>query len=168
MTSLDRKKLASTKSKCLASPSKKRSTNILVTLSSKVETFLSREDNSRMMPGIKDGKGLTQNMALNDYMKNLYLKFLAENPELKVSAGTFSKLRPSFIRLWNFLSKSTCLCTKHQNFALKCKCLQNYKVSTVVKPDSFYSITRRPRSRGNFGKDSRRKYQVPTMEKSQN
>ena len=137
MTSLDRKKLASTKSKCLASPSKKRSTNILVTLSSKVETFPSREDTSRMMPGKKGAKGLTQNRVLNDYMKNVHLKFLAENAELKVSAGTFSKLRPSFIRLCNFLSKSTCLCTKHKNSPLKCKCLQNYKVSTVVNPDSF-------------------------------
>ena len=53
MTSLDRKKLASTKSKCLASPSKKRSTNILVTVSSKVETLLSKEDSSRIMPGKK-------------------------------------------------------------------------------------------------------------------
>ena len=80
---------------------------------------------------------MTQNRVLSDYMKNLHLKLLAEHSELKVSVGTFSKLRSSFIRLCNFLSKSTCLCTKYQNFTLKWKCLQNYKVSTVVNLDSF-------------------------------
>ena len=112
-------------------------TNIMVQLASKVASFLSRDDNSRKMPGKKDGQGQIQNRVLNDYRKNLHLKFLVENPEIKVSTGTFSKLRPSSIKLCNFLSKNTCLCTKHQNFALKCKCLQSYKVTTVINPDSF-------------------------------
>ena len=123
MTNLDRKKLSLNNTKHLSTLLKKCSTNIMVQLASKVASFLSRDDNSRMMPGKKDGWGQIQNRVLNDYMKNLHLKFLAENPEIKVSTGTFSKLRPSSIRLGNFLSKNTCLCTKHQNFALKCKCL---------------------------------------------
>ena len=109
----------------------------MVQLASKVASFLSRDDNSRKIPGKKDGRGQIQNRVLNDYRKNLHLKFLAENPEIKVSTVTFSKLRPSSIKLCNFLSKNTCLCTKHQNFALKCKCLQSYKVTTVINPDSF-------------------------------
>ena len=137
MTNLDRKKLSLNNTKHLSTLLKKCSTNIMVQLASKVASFLSRDDNSRMMPGKKDGLGQIQNRVLNDYMKNLHLKFLAENPKIKVSTGTFSKLRPLSIRLGNFLSKNTCLCTKHQNFALKCKCLQSYKVTTIINPDSF-------------------------------
>ena len=36
-----------------------------------------------------------------------------------------------------FLSQNTCLCSKHQNFALKCKCLQNLEVCSITNPDSF-------------------------------
>ena len=70
-------------------------------------------------------------------MKNLHLTFLTEFPEIKVSAAIFSKLRPGHVRLCNFLSKNTCLCSTHQNFALKCKCLQNLKVCSSTNPDSF-------------------------------
>lgn len=137
MTGLNRKRLGMGFSKTMTIPMRKRSTNIRDALAKKVDFFLSRDDNSRMLPGKKDGKGIVQRRVLNDYMKNLHLKFLAEFPEIKVSAGIFSKLRPQHIRLCNFLSKSTCLCSKHQNFALKCKCLQNLKVCNITNPDSF-------------------------------
>ena len=137
MTNLDRKKLSLNNTKHLCTPLKKRPTNVMVQLASKVASFLSRDNNSRMTPGKKDGRGQIQNRVLINYMKNLHLKFLAENPEIKVSTGTFPKLRPSSIRLCNFLSKNTCPCTKHQNFALKCKRLQSYKVTTVINLDSF-------------------------------
>ena len=71
-------------------------------------------------------------------MKNFHLKFLAEFPEIKVSAGIFSKLKPGRVRLYNFfLYKNTCLCSKHQTFAFKCKCLQNLEVCSVKNTDSF-------------------------------
>ena len=129
---LDRKKLPLNDTKHLSTSLKKRSTNIMVQLASKAALFLSRDDNSRMLAGKKDGLGQIQNRVLNNYMKNLHLKFLAENPGIEVSTGTFSKLQPC-----NFLSKNTCLCIKHPNFALKCKCWQSYKVATIINMDSF-------------------------------
>ena len=111
LTNLDRKKLSLNNTKHLSTPLKKRSTNVMVQLANKVASFLSPDDSSRMMPGKKDGPGQIQNRVLNNYMKNLHLKFLAKNPEIKVSTGTSSKLQPSSIRLCNFLSKNTCLCS---------------------------------------------------------
>ena len=70
-------------------------------------------------------------------MKNLHLKFLAGFPEIKVSAGIFSKLRPGHVRLCNFFIKKHMFMQQHQNFALKCKCLQNLKVCSITNPDSF-------------------------------
>ena len=127
MTGLNRKRLEMGHSKLMNMHKRKRSTNIRDALANKLEVFLSRDDNSRMLPGKKDGKEIVRKRVLNDYIKNLHLKFLAEFPEIKVSAGIESKLRPGHISLCNFLSKNKCLCSKHQNLALKCKCLQNLK-----------------------------------------
>ena len=137
MTGFDRKNIGEGCSKSMTIPPKKRSTNLRDVFADKADQFLCSDDNSRMLPGKKDGKGLIQRRALYDYMKNLHLKFMAEFPEIKLSAGTFSKLRPANVRLCNFLSKKTCLCSKYQNFALKCKCLQSLKVCNITNPDSF-------------------------------
>ena len=55
MTNLDRKKLSLKNTKHLSTLLKKHSTNIMVQLASKVASFLSRDNNSRMMPGEKMG-----------------------------------------------------------------------------------------------------------------
>ena len=70
---------------------RKRSTNIRDALADKVEVFLSRaqDGNSGMLPGKKDGKGIGQIWVLNDYMKNLQLKFLVEFLEIKVPQESF-------------------------------------------------------------------------------
>ena len=57
MTNLARKKLSLNNTKHLTTLLKKRSTNIIVQLASKVASFLSCDDNSRMMPGKKHGGG---------------------------------------------------------------------------------------------------------------
>ena len=105
MTGLNRKRFGMGHLKLMNMPKRKRSTNIRYALANKVEVFLSRDDNSRMLSGKKNGKGIVQKRVLNDYMKNLHLKFL----EIKISAGIISKLRPGYVRLSNFLSTNTCL-----------------------------------------------------------
>lgn len=83
-----------------------------------VKVFLKRDDNSRMMPGKNDAKksgGVkVQKRVLCDYLYNLHDKFLAENPNEKISCATFSRLRPNHIILAAFTSRNTCLCQHHQ------------------------------------------------------
>ena len=57
MTGLNRKRLGMGHSK-LMNMKRKRSTNIQDALANKVKVFLSRDDNPRMLPGKKDGKGI--------------------------------------------------------------------------------------------------------------
>ena len=116
---------------------------IYKTLKTTVQTFLEREDNSRQLPGKQDAvkvageKEKAQKFVLNDYMYNLFLKFKAENPTMKISLSTFCRLRPKQISLVNFAARVTCLCTKHQNFALKLKCLKLLGVNSETSPDKF-------------------------------
>ena len=112
----------------------------------KVVTFLGREDNARTNPGkrdcVKTEKSKVQTKTLLDYMHNLHVKFSAENPNIKISLSTFCKLRPQNILLTSYLSKSNCLCQKHQNCALKLKALRKVLDGTVhvtYNPDTMIS-----------------------------
>ena len=110
-----------------------------------VLNFLLRDDNSRANPGKTDkrkycGK-VIQTKTLTDYLKNLHQKYLSENPETKISLASFCRIRPSYIRPTAFISRSSCLCTRHQNMAL---CLQALKRSAVgvtlpSNPEEFVS-----------------------------
>ena len=105
------------------------------------------DDNSRMMPGKKDfktvrrkegpGKEKKQKIILNDYMKNLHEKYLAEFPERKISLAMFCRFRPAYLLLVNFASQNVCLCSRHQNLALKLKALKSIQVAGLTNPDSF-------------------------------
>lgn len=112
-------------------------------LCKEVKMFLEREDNSRQLPGKADAvKGEIKNQkvqkfVLNDYMHNLHLKFMAENPNHKMCLATFCNLRPKHVSLVNFNSRSTCLCTKHQNFTLKLQSLKKLGVNSEISPDKF-------------------------------
>lgn len=102
---------------------------------------LEREDNSTTLPGKKyfkksDGK-IKQKRILTDYLHNLHEKFLLENPALKVSQSVFYKMKPEHILYANFSSRKTCLCTKHQNVALKIRCLRKYGIQAPTNPDVF-------------------------------
>ena len=79
-------------------------------MESTVIKFLEREDNSRMMPGKQDYKVIrktdqegnvhrekVQKGILNDYMKNLLEKFLAEYPYQRLSRGLFCAMRPEHL-----------------------------------------------------------------------
>lgn len=107
----------------------------------KVIDFLEREDNCRVQPGkndaVKCDEGKKQTRVLTDYLENLYDKFCSENIDLNISFSTFKRIRPRYILRTTFLSRSTCLCTKHQNFAFKLKMLKNEGIVTTMNPDEF-------------------------------
>ena len=94
-----------------------------------------------MMPGKADYKkheGVKiQKTYLNGYFDNLYAKFKAENPEIKISRWLFCKLRSSYILMTSFTSRNTCLCQPHQNVALKLRCLKAIGIKVHTSPDAF-------------------------------
>ncbi|KAL3877297.1 hypothetical protein ACJMK2_035027 [Sinanodonta woodiana] len=46
-------------------------------------------------------------------------------------------MKPMHILFANFSLRKTCLCTKHQNIALKIRCLRGYGMQTTKNPDMF-------------------------------
>ena len=107
----------------------------------KIIQFLEREDNSRTQPGKKDAKKVgsnkTQSYVLTDYLSNLYAKFKSENPGMNISFTTFTRTRPKYILTASFISRHTCLCTKHQNAALTAKALRRYGIIVPVNPEEM-------------------------------
>ncbi|WAR01738.1 hypothetical protein MAR_008296 [Mya arenaria] len=99
-----------------------------------VSAFYVRDDVSRCMPGKRDATKVlgqkVQTRILNDCLHNLLEKFLSENPNSK-----FCRLRPKNIKLTSLLSRNTCLCTSHQNMALKLKCLRNMGIDISPNPE---------------------------------
>ena len=100
---------------------------VKASLRRKVKEFLERDDNSRMCPGKRDCKKLgavkVQTKVLHHYMHELYRKFCAEYGKI-MSKATFYRLRPKNLLLASNLCRKTCLCTKHQNMALKLNALR--------------------------------------------
>ncbi|KAL7370849.1 hypothetical protein ABVT39_012719 [Epinephelus coioides] len=88
-------------------------------LESKVKTFFTRDDVSRMTTGKKQTmtkkKIKMQKRFLVDTMKNLHRKFLAENNTSHISYASFCRLRPFWV-VHPFLSdRDTCQCRLHEN-----------------------------------------------------
>ncbi|KAK3102947.1 hypothetical protein FSP39_015174 [Pinctada imbricata] len=106
-----------------------------------VQEFLERDDNSRCQPGKADSKisenERKQTRVLTDYMGNLYEKFAAENPTVKLSKATFCRMRPNHVLITRFISRSTCLCTKHQNMALLLRALRKGGVPVSANPEAY-------------------------------
>ena len=104
--------------------------------------FLERDDNCCTLPGKADtvGKGneKLQKKVLTDYMKNLHIKFLSENPNVHISMATFYCACPRHLVLANFVSRLSCLCQRHQNMALKLKSLN---IINTINPDQFVRDT---------------------------
>lgn len=78
-----------------------------------------------------------QRRTLNDYLSSLYLKLMAEKPELKVSFATFAKMRPAHYVLVNFIKGRSYLCTKNKNMPLRLKMLKTYNKLITSHPDNF-------------------------------
>ena len=81
-----------------------------------------------------------QKRILNDYLKNLHLNFLSEEPHIRISLASFCRLRPLHIMRVNFTSRNTCLCRKHQNMALKLKAVKSAGVQVSTNPDTFVRL----------------------------
>lgn len=139
ITGISRRKLVGHK-KLAEIRKRRRNEEINNAINRDVKEFLERDDNSRQLPGkndaVKVGKSKVQKRVLNDYMFNLYDKYQAEST-YKISLSTFYRKKPASIAYVNFSTRSVCLCQKHQNFALKLKCLKNYKINSVTSPDKF-------------------------------
>ena len=138
-TYLDRRKFINRK-KSFEIRKRSRNTAISRQITNTIREYLEREDNSRLLPGkadaVKVGSSKVQKRVLNDYMYNLHAKFQAEST-VKVSHATFCRRKPISIAHVTFSTRSVCLCQKHQNFALKLRCLKNYKITS---PDKFMDI----------------------------
>ncbi|MES9879633.1 MAG: hypothetical protein ABW185_01985 [Sedimenticola sp.] len=120
---------------------KKRRIRVIAKEKDTVIKFLEREDNSRMQPGKRDttqDDGVKcQTLVLTDYLGNLHQKYCSENPESRISLATFCRIRPKYIQLTGHLTRSVCLCTKHQNFALKLQAMKQVGLVNTVNPDKF-------------------------------
>ena len=81
-----------------------------------------------------------QKHILNDYLKNLHLKFLSEEPDIRISLASFCRLHPLHIMPVNLTSRNTCLCRKHQNMALKLKAVKSAGVQVSTNPDTFVRL----------------------------
>ena len=95
----------------------------------KVIEFMERDDNSRNMPGkadcVKSIAGeRSQKRILTDYLSTLYQKLVSENPGMKLSFTSFCRIRPKHVLLMSFITRDTCLCTKHQNMSLTLKAVK--------------------------------------------
>lgn len=142
-TGNDRRKMGRSSSKILNFPSSKRGFDPAVHKS--VLEFYSRDDISTALPGKRDCKKVKksqiQKRSLNDYLSNLYHKLKSEQPNLKVSFASFAKMRPKHFILANFVNRRSCLCTKHQNLALKLKMLKTLQKTVQTNPDTFIKQT---------------------------
>lgn len=136
-TGISRKTLSKTKSKKVFPDRRIRAVK---QLQLDIENFLSREDNSRTQPGKADAVKVSngekkQTMILTNYLSDLHQKFIAENPNVKLSLATFCRLRPRNILPARFISRSSCLCIKHQNMSLKCQTLKKYSIVSSENPE---------------------------------
>lgn len=121
-TGLDRNYLSKLTNKVIKENKRMRMSKEAGRYKEKIQEFYERSDNSTTLPNKKDvkTKGNTEvfKKILNDYIDNLFEKFLLENPSIKVSRATFFRCRPEHVLPVAFTTKRSCLCIKHQNVAL--------------------------------------------------
>ena len=111
-----------------------------------VINFYNRDDVSIALPGkrnaikIKQVKPRIQKRVLNNYLSNLHQKSVYEHTNMSCSLASFARMRPKNFVLANFANRRTCLCTQHQNDALKLKMLRKYTgIPTNPKAFIIYS-----------------------------
>ncbi|KAL3880910.1 hypothetical protein ACJMK2_033114 [Sinanodonta woodiana] len=123
-TGMSRRVLKSANSKGLTAVSRRRRVLERERIKKRVISFMERDDVSVNMPGKNDCTKVEtgerkQTRVLTDYLSNLFEKFCAENRYMKVSKSVFCRLRPTHILLTKLKTRNTCLCSRHQNFAMK-------------------------------------------------
>ena len=87
---ISRQRIAKTTVKSIDMKRKRRSDGVSDVVKSAVLSFFKRDDNSRAIPVKNDAKKVAtgvkkQKRISNDYLKNLHLKFLSEEPNMKTS-----------------------------------------------------------------------------------
>lgn len=111
---INRRRLAGATDKILKISRKKRSLKEQGRYKDMVINFMERCDNTVVHPNKQEVKyvdgSLKAKRVLTDYIDNLYDKFRAENPEVKISRATFFRCRPSYILPVQFTAKRSCLC----------------------------------------------------------
>lgn len=142
-TGLGRRALSSARSKSLDYQTEMRRRSVH-RYQEAVISFMERDDNSRNLPGKADkvkisDKSTQQKRVFTDYLANLHQKFLAENPTAQLSLTSFQRIRPKYILNTSFISRSSCLCTKHQNMALILKSLHRKGLDVPKNPEEFVS-----------------------------
>ncbi|XP_048256959.1 uncharacterized protein LOC125382708 [Haliotis rufescens] len=141
-TGLSRRSLSRTTSKVIEIRGRARLTLVREQIKRLIVSFMERDDISVCMPGKADSKSLNgvkhQTRIMNDYLSEVYAKFKIENQNMKLSFASFCRLRPRYILLTSHISRNTCLCNKHQNMAMKLKCLRSVGLQVPKSPDMAY------------------------------
>ena len=106
----------------------------------KVIEFMERDDNSRLKPGkvdcVKSIAGQrSQTRILSDYFSTLYQKLVSKNPQMKLWFTSFGRIRPKLMT--SFITRDTCLCTKHQNMSLTLKAVKSQDINTSVNGEQL-------------------------------
>lgn len=111
---------------------RKKHKGIAVKLRSTVRLFFSRDDVSRITTGKKQTvtkeKIKMQKRLLVDSMKNLHLKFLAEQSNLCLSYSLFCTLRPYWVVHPTLSDRETCMCKQHENLGFIAKKLHQMHI----------------------------------------
>ena len=110
----------------------------------RIVNFYTRDDNSRMAAGKREtkteNKVKRQKRLLTDSIKNLHVKFLAENPTCKVSYTLFSRLRPFWVVQPTEHDRQTCLCKLHENTQFATSKLNALHVLSTGNPDELVKL----------------------------
>ena len=116
-----------------------------------VINFYNRDDVSTALPGkrdakkVKQGKPRIQKRVLINYLSNLHQKFVSEHTNMSCSFTSFARMRSKIFVLANFADMRTCLCTQHQNYALKLKMLRKYKIIPTNQKHLSNTVIRKSR-----------------------
>ena len=106
-----------------------------------ITNFLELDENSTCLPGKRDAQKVEdekdQKRVLNYYMHNLNMKYLAQNPDKKVSRSVFCTCRKANFVCASFGVRQTCLCLRHQNMSLKLQALKLLGVATLTNADAY-------------------------------
>lgn len=122
---------------------KQRNDRISKCFQKQIQTFLERDDNSKMCPGKKDfrrkGKVIKQKRLLQDSLLELHKKFLKDDSHYKISYASFRRYRPFWIVSPKASDRETCACVKHANINLLVKklfvhqLLDTFYISELIK-----------------------------------
>jgi len=136
------KKRRSVQSEDLCTTNRNPTNRFTAAFKSKVKTFFTRDDNSRITTGRKQTitkkKVKKQKRFLADTMKNLHKKFLTENTN-NISYSLFCKLCPFWVVHPTLSERNTCMCKIHENLRFVIEKLHNLR---LVDTSDLESLTK--------------------------